>query len=88
MGKGIVKWFDPKKGFGFLVNPEGEDVFVHYSNIEIDGFRCLRTGQEVVYEEFTSDKGLQGKKVRIVASDAKESEKADAKQSGQVEYNR
>jgi cold shock protein len=60
-----VKWFDPKKGFGFVINADGQDVFVHYTSIDGDGFRCLRSGQEVVYEEFSSDKGLQGKGVQI-----------------------
>lgn len=66
MAKGTVKWFDPKKGFGFVLNDDGEDVFVHYTSIEGDGFRCLRNGQVVEYEELTSDKGLQGKDVCIL----------------------
>jgi len=66
MGKATVKWFDFKKGFGFVVNEEGRDVFVHYTNINSDGFRCLREGQIVEYEEVESDKGLQGKRVRII----------------------
>jgi cold shock protein len=66
MAKGTVKWFDPKKGFGFVVNDEGQDVFVHYTSIEDDGFRCLRNGQVVEYQQFDSDKGLQGKDVRIL----------------------
>ena len=66
MAKGTVKWFDPKKGFGFVVNEQGEDVFVHYTCINGEGFRCLRNGQVVEYEEFASDKGLQGRDVRIL----------------------
>lgn len=66
MAKGTVKWFDPKKGFGFVVNENGQDVFVHYTSIELSGFRCLRNGQTVEYEEFDSGKGLQGKNVRII----------------------
>lgn len=68
MAKGTVKWFDPKKGFGFVVNDDGADVFVHYTSIDGDGFRCLRNGQIVEYEEFGSSKGLQGKNVLIVES--------------------
>ena len=76
MAKGTVKWFDPKKGFGFVVNDDGEDVFVHYTSIDGDGFRCLRNGQVVEYEQFDSGKGLQGKDVQIIetiapADDAK-----------------
>jgi CspA family cold shock protein len=44
MPTGNVKWFDSKKGFGFIINPEGKDVFVHFSSIEGDGFRPSRTG--------------------------------------------
>jgi len=66
MAKGTVKWFDPKKGFGFVVNEQGEDVFVHYTSIDGEGFRCLRNGQVVEYEECTSEKGLQGRNVRIL----------------------
>ena len=66
MAKGTVKWFDPKKGFGFVVNDDGKDVFVHYTSIENDGFRCLRNGQIVEYQQFDSEKGLQGKEVRIL----------------------
>ena len=65
MAKGKVKWFDPKKGFGFVLNDQGEDVFIHYTSIEGDGFRCLRNGQVVEYEEMDSDKGLQGRNVMI-----------------------
>ncbi len=64
MASGKVKWFDAKKGFGFLVNLEGEDVFVHFSAIEGDGFRALRQGQEVEYEEVTGAKGLSAVQVR------------------------
>ena len=66
MAIGSVKWFDPKKGFGFIVNEQGQDVFVHYTSLEGDGFRCLRNGQEVEYEQFDSGKGLQGRKVMVV----------------------
>lgn len=66
MAKGTVKWFDRKKGFGFVVNEQGKDVFVHYTTIQLEGFKCLDEGQVVEYEEFNSDKGLQGKNVSIV----------------------
>ena len=70
MAKGTVKWFDPKKGFGFVLNNEGEDVFIHYTSIGGDGFRCLRNGQVVEYEEVAGDKGLQGKDVTILEVEA------------------
>ena len=61
--RGQVKWFDPKKGYGFIVGPEGQDVFVHYSQIEGDGFRSLKDGEQVDYELIESDKGYQARTV-------------------------
>jgi CspA family cold shock protein len=66
MVTGTVKWFDVKKGFGFLVNAEGKDVFVHFSSIEGDGFRALKDGELVEYEEVDSGKGLAARNVRRV----------------------
>ena len=63
MPTGTVKWFDSKKGFGFILSPEGEDVFVHFSCIEGDGFRALKDGEKVEYEEVKGDKGLSAKNV-------------------------
>ncbi len=65
---GTVKWFDSKKGFGFILNPEGQDVFVHFSCIEGDGFRSLKDGEQVEYEQSAGDKGLLAQKVRKVTS--------------------
>jgi CspA family cold shock protein len=64
--KGTVKWFDYRKGFGFVVNEEGLDVFVHFSNIQCDGFRTLRPGQVVEYAELQSPR-IAGKQVQVVA---------------------
>ena len=61
---GTVKWFDSKKGFGFIVNSAGQDVFVHFSSIQSDGFRSLKDGEEVEYEESAGDKGLMARGVR------------------------
>lgn len=55
--EGIVKWFDPRKGFGFLVGPQGEDIFVHYSVIQGEGFKVLKDGSYVTYDAARSDKG-------------------------------
>lgn len=61
--RGQVKWFDPKKGYGFIIGPEGRDVFVHYSQIQGDGFRSLRDGETVDYEVIEGEKGLQARSV-------------------------
>ena len=62
---GTVKWFDSKKGFGFIKgSQEGQDIFVHYTNIEGEGFRSLKNGETVEYELVESDKGLQAHHVR------------------------
>lgn len=60
---GKVKWFDPKKGYGFIVGPEGQDVFVHYSQIQGDGFRSLKDGESVDYELVQGEKGFQARAV-------------------------
>lgn len=72
MVTGTVKWFDSKKGFGFLTREEGDgDIFVHYSSIEGDGFRSLKDGEVVEFELVKSDKGLQAHHVkRAVAQPA------------------
>jgi cold shock protein len=62
--EGSVKWFDPRKGFGFLVGPEGQDIFVHFSVIDGDGFKVLRDGARVVYDAANGDKGWKATKVR------------------------
>ena len=64
--RGQVKWFDPKKGYGFIVGPDGGDIFVHYTQIQGDGFRSLKDGEEVDYELAESDKGSQAQTVHRV----------------------
>ncbi len=62
--RGRVKWFDPKKGYGFIVGPDGQDVFVHYSHIDADGFRLLKDGEWVDYELLQGEKGWQARGVQ------------------------
>ena len=61
--EGTVKWFDPKKGFGFIVGPEGQDVFIHYTRIEGEGFRVLKDGSKVRYDAEIIDKGWHASRV-------------------------
>jgi CspA family cold shock protein len=63
LARGFVKWFDTKKGYGFIEQPGGEDVFVHYTGIEGDGFRSLRAREEVEFEISVGPKGAQATRV-------------------------
>ena len=65
--QGVVKWFDPKKGYGFLVGPDGQDVFVHYSQILGEGFRTLADGDAVDYDLVHGTKGFQAQNVLAAA---------------------
>jgi cold shock protein len=61
--QGTVKWFNASKGFGFIQRESGEDVFVHYSAIQADGYRSLNEGQAVEFEVTRGPKGLQATNV-------------------------
>lgn len=63
MLEGKVKWFNESKGYGFIESSEGEDCFVHFSEIQGDGFKTLREGQAVVFEKGMGQKGPQATKV-------------------------
>ena len=66
MVKGTVKWFNDSKGFGFIEQEGGgEDVFVHFSAIMVDGYRSLKEGQPVEFEISTENKGLRAANVKI-----------------------
>lgn len=66
MAVGKVKWFNDRKGYGFIISPDGNDVFVHFSEIQMDGFKTLKENQDVEYEEVVGQKGPQASKVRPV----------------------
>ena len=65
MEQGTVKWFNDAKGFGFLSRPNGEDVFVHFSAIESQGFKSLQEGQAVTFNVVGGAKGFQAENVRV-----------------------
>ena len=66
MARGKVKWFNDAKGYGFIEQDSGEDVFVHFSAIQMDGFKTLAEGQMVDFEIQTGNKGLHAANVTRV----------------------
>lgn len=87
--KGQVKWFNDAKGFGFIEHTNGEDVFVHYSVIEWDGFKTLKDGEEVEYELKAGQKGLHAARVTRPQALKKRLEKKalEAAQAGHIAPN-
>lgn len=71
---GSVKWFDPRKGFGFIVGPDEQDIFVHYTVIQGEGFRVLADGSPVTYSAENGDKGWRATKVTPVETDVAKDE--------------
>ena len=65
MEQGRVKWFNAEKGFGFIERESGNDVFVHFSAIEMDGYKTLNEGQEVEFNVVEGAKGPQAANVRV-----------------------
>jgi len=63
---GTVKWFNPDKGFGFITGEDGTDVFAHFSQINIDGFKTLEEGQKVTFNVAQGQKGPQAENIEIV----------------------
>ena len=62
---GVVKWFNPKKGFGFIEREDGEDVFVHYSAIKAEGYKSLEEGQRVQFDIEEGQRGLHAVNVKV-----------------------
>jgi CspA family cold shock protein len=66
LAEGTVKWFSNEKGFGFIEREGGDDVFVHFSAITMDGYKSLNEGQRVSFEVVQGDKGLQAANVQAI----------------------
>ncbi len=64
MSSGTVKWFNEKKGYGFITTDDGQDLFVHYSSIDMPGFKILTEGDHVSFDVEESDRGPQAKNVK------------------------
>lgn len=86
MPKGIVKWFNNAKGFGFILSDENsEDIFAHYSAIEMDGFRTLKAGQPVQFDIEQGQKGLHAANIRSIShAPTSSSSEANKQQSASV----
>ncbi len=67
--QGTVKWFDPRKGFGFIIGPDEQDIFVHFTVIEGDGFRVLKDGSGVCYDAEENEKGWRATKVYAIVEE-------------------
>ena len=63
---GKVKWFNTEKGYGFIIDANGKDVFVHYSSIQADGFKNLEEGQTVSYDLVETDRGPPANNVKVI----------------------
>ena len=63
MNKGTVKWFNNQKGYGFITGEDGKDVFVHFSALQMDGFKVLDEGEEVEFDVVNGEKGPQAANV-------------------------
>ncbi len=66
MAEGKVKWFNEKKGFGFIEQDNGQDLFVHYSSIQGENFKTLKEGQRVSFEVEDTPKGPKAKNVKVI----------------------
>lgn len=66
MAKGTVKWFNNQKGFGFITGEDGKDVFVHFSGLNMEGFKTLEEGQNVEYDVTEGEKGPQATNVTVI----------------------
>lgn len=71
MTEGTVKWFNPRKGYGFIATKEGKDIFVHYANINSDGYKTLNEGDSVTFDIVNGEKGPRAENVVAVNQEPK-----------------
>ena len=79
MSDGKVKWFNPRKGYGFIATDDGRDIFVHYSSISSNGYKTLAEGEPVTFEIVEGDKGLRAE--NVVAKSASGSQEESQSES-------
>jgi len=79
MSDGKVKWFNPRKGYGFIATDDGRDIFVHYSSISSNGYKTLAEGEPVTFEIVEGDKGLRAE--NVVAKSASVSNEESQRES-------
>ncbi len=83
MAEGTVKWFNTRKGYGFISTEDGSDIFVHYSNIKSDGYKTLGEGDPVTFDVVKGEKGLRAE--NVIPKAAKKSKPAPKKQEPKAE---
>ncbi|MBC8218557.1 MAG: cold shock domain-containing protein [Planctomycetes bacterium] len=81
MSDGTVKWFNPRKGYGFIATTDGRDIFVHYSSISSDGYKTLAEGDPVTFDVVEGDKGLRAENVVPQGASAEASGEASGEAS-------
>ncbi|MDK2776506.1 MAG: cold shock domain-containing protein CspD [Pseudomonadota bacterium] len=85
MKTGKVKWFNNAKGYGFILADDGnEDLFAHYSMIQMDGYRTLKAGQAVEFETRPSDKGTHAINIRTIDANSSDSTPTEPKQTAEA----
>jgi CspA family cold shock protein len=78
MSEGTVKWFNPRKGYGFIATEDGRDIFVHYGSISGEGYKTLVEGDQVSFDVVESEKGLRAENVVPISSSKSSESKEDS----------